>query len=181
MWTTWMKPKNKNMSVSLLPSTSQSSQNTLTYHSDNFHISEPVYIVQSGERPHKTIQKFLINFHDATSKICTSASLNCLCITLPDTTGNMGPFTSQPTNLPLNSLERIEEFHLQRKLRPLPGPKAIQWPHAASLLSLHVLLDSEIEVCFWVSHPFFLYRWTRGSSRQYHRDLQEAEQRWFKI
>lgn len=64
-------------------------------------------------------------------------------MTLPGTVWNTNPFTSQPTNLHLNSLERIEECHLQRKLKPLPGPQDIHWPHAASLLSPDVLLDSE--------------------------------------
>ena len=64
-------------------------------------------------------------------------------MTLPGTIRNVDPFTSQPTNLHLNSLERIEEFHLQHKLKPLSGTKDIQWLHAASLLSPDVLLDSE--------------------------------------
>lgn len=45
---------------------------------------------------------------------------------VPGTTRNMDLSTSQPTNLHLNPLERMEEFHLKHKLKPLPGPKDTQ-------------------------------------------------------
>lgn len=111
-----------------------------TKYSASPHILESIYIVQRKERLHEKLPKIIIinfHYHTTKSKIWISPSWN-----LSGSAWNMDLSPSQPTNLHLNPLERIEECHLQRELKPLPGPKDTRWPHAASLLSPHVLLDS---------------------------------------
>lgn len=142
LWTTWIKHQEriKTCCQSLFSLLLHSPIRIHFYlkYSHSSHILESTYLIQSNEKLPKNIT---INFHyhNFKSKICISASWNCLCQVLHETWISLPP--SLLTSIWTHRKE-LKNFTHSVKLKPLPGPKDTRWPHAASLLSPHVLLDS---------------------------------------